>query len=147
MDSLEELEREKEEIEGESRRITEVSKEALLFVNDRDGIIETALSLKTYTNPADLEAVRELIHIFIERVELFADGHGVIYYNLPVCRRRLEGDQAMEPIYFKKKSPHTSESCGLAQTTGIDPRCSSFPRTSAGFPRTRGDRPSLRILC
>ena len=36
-------------------------KRALLFVNDRDGIIETALDHKTWIDSADPEAIREFL--------------------------------------------------------------------------------------
>ena len=142
IDDLEELEKEKAELEKIGEQITEASEEALIFVNDRDGIIETALNLKTYTDPADLEAMRELMYVFIEQVEIFADGHGVIYYNLPVRRTGPEDAPAKETIHFeKKKALHTPESCGLAQTTGIDRGVSRSGIEGRRFPRTRGDRP------
>ena len=120
IDELEEIEKEKAELEKAGEQIAEASQEALLFMNDRDGIIETALDLKTYTDPEDLEAIRELMHIFIERVEVFDDGHGVIYYNLSVRSTGPEGTPDKETIRFeKKKAPQSDESCGLAQTTGL----------------------------
>ena len=47
------------------------------------------MSRKMFTDPEDPEAVRDLIEIFIQRVELFQDGHGVIYYK--PCRSAPKG--------------------------------------------------------
>ena len=68
IDRMKMLEDEKADLKKKIDQIAEVSEEALLFVNNKEGIIETALSQKTFTNPEDPEAIRELLHIFIERV-------------------------------------------------------------------------------
>ena len=118
---VDEFEREKEELEKMLEGIAEATEETLLFVNDRDGIIETVMSRKMFTDPEDPEAVRALIGVFIERVELFQDGHGVIYYNLPVRSERPEGIPAEETIEFEKrnkKGPAAAQSCVLALSTG-----------------------------
>ena len=123
IDHLVKLEKEKADLTKQIDRTDEVSEEALLFVNDREGIIETALNLKTLTDPEDPEAIRELLHIFIERVDLFADGHGVIYYSLPVRSSGPEGTPDRESIYFeKKKGPKVPQSCGFDGSTGVN-RC------------------------
>ena len=49
-----------EELEQEEKQIVEGNNEARLFVNDKAGIIETALNQKTFTDPADPGAIREL---------------------------------------------------------------------------------------
>ena len=101
-DDLEKLLKEEEELDQEEKRISEATEDARIFVSNRAGIIETAMNLKTYTDPEDLEAQRELMHLFIERVEVFHDGHGVIEYDLPVhCEGSADG-QTREAIYFKR---------------------------------------------
>ena len=101
-------------------RITEHIEDDLLFVNNKEGIIETALNRKTLTDPADPAAVRELLHIFIERVEVFEDKHGIIYYDLPVRSAGPEGTPAKETIYFDpKKGLMAPKSCGFDGRTGV----------------------------
>ena len=111
---------EQEELDQEDKRISEATEDARIFVNNRAGIIETAMNLKTYTDPKDLEAQRELMHLFIERVEVFHDGHGVIEYDLPVhCEGSADG-QTREAIYFKRtKDPVASQSCGIDGSMGV----------------------------
>ena len=46
-------------------------KRPFLFVNDQAGIIETAMDYKTWTDPEDPEAIRELFKVFIQEVEVF----------------------------------------------------------------------------
>lgn len=120
-DDLERLLTEEEELHRELARITSASEEAFLFVNNRDGIIETAMNLKTFMDPEDPEAIRELIGLFIERVDVMDKDHGVIHYDLPVrCEGSGDG-QTEETIYFKKRTKSTvvNESCGLEQGTGL----------------------------
>ena len=122
IESMAKLEDEKADLKKKIDQIAEVSEEALLFVNNKEGIIETALSQKTLTNPEDPEAIRELLHIFIERVYLFADKTGVIHYDLPIHSAGPEGIPAKETIYLEKKGgPKASESCVFDGTTGPDP--------------------------
>ena len=121
IESMANLEDEKADLKKKIDQIAEVSEEALLFVNNKEGIIETALSRKTLTNPEDPEAIRELLNIFIERVELFQDKHGTIHYDLPIRSAQPEGT-AKETIYLeKKRGPKASESCVFDGTTGPDP--------------------------
>ena len=118
IDRLKMFEDEKADLQKQIAQIAEVSEEALLFVNQKEGIIETALSQKTLTNPEDPEAIRELLNIFIERVELFQDKHGIIYYDLPIRSAKPEGT-AKETIYLeKKREPKASESCVLMEPRG-----------------------------
>lgn len=118
--NLEKLENEKDELEQAAERINEVSEEARLFVNDKDGIIETAMDKKTYAEPADPEAIRELLHIFIHEVTVFEEGYGVIYYDLPVRSAGPEGTRAKETIYLeKKKGLMTPASCVFDGRTGL----------------------------
>ena len=119
-DDLERLLTEEEELERELERITSTTQEAFLFVNNRDGIIETAMNLKTYTDPEDPKAIRELFGLFIKRVEVVDKDHGVIHYDLPVRCEESEDGQTEETIYFEKRTdnPVAKESCGLAQSMG-----------------------------
>ena len=119
-DDLEKLLKEEEELDQEDKLISEATEDARIFVNNRAGIIETAMNLKTYTDPEDLEAQRELMHLFIERVEVFHDGHGVIEYDLPVhCEGSADG-QTRETVYFKRtKDPVGSKSCGFDGSMGL----------------------------
>ena len=144
--SLGALEMEWDELEQAAERIAEVSEKARLFVTDKDGIIETAMDLKTYAEPADPEAIRELFHIFIDKVEVFNEDYGFIYYRLPVRRALSEDTPAKEIIYFeKKKDSMAREVCGLDGCTGIDRFQSSSGQTDPRFPRRRGDRPSIDL--
>jgi site-specific DNA recombinase len=120
-DDLETLLTEEDELQRELARISSATEEAFLFVNDRDGIIETAMNLKTYTNPEDPEAIRELIGLFIERVEVMDGEHGVIHYDLPVRREGREDTQTEETIFFEKrpKNPITNQNCGLEASMGL----------------------------
>ena len=116
---LEKFELEKQDLQKQLDLNAEASKEALLFLNDREGIIETALDLKTLTDPEDPEAIRELFQIFIERVEIFEDRHGDIHYTLPVQSAGPEGTPGRETIYFEKKTrSKAAKSCGLEGFTG-----------------------------
>ena len=148
IDELEELDKEKEELQKIAEQTAEATEEALLFVNDKAGIIETALNHKTFTDPADPEAIRELMHIFIERVEVFQDKHGIIYYNFQVRSAEAEGTPAQETIYFEKnKGPLAPKSCGFDGSTGIDRVASPTYRSRTRLPHTRGDRPmDLKML-
>ena len=146
MNDLERILEEKEEVEQTLSRMAEADEQTLLFVNDREGVIETALNLKTYTDPEDPEAIRELMQVFIDRVELFQDGNGYIQYNLTVHSSEPGNDQPADRISFKKRqSSGTNENCGLAQSTGIDP-ASAYRQPQAGWiPRRRGDRPQIEV--
>ena len=118
---LEKLLTEEEELEQADSRITEATSEARIFINNPEGIIETAMNLKTFTDPEDLEAVRELLHIFIERVEVFPDGHAFIQYDLPVRCEESEDELTREIIYFetRKKRSKTIKTCVIDGTTGL----------------------------
>ena len=100
--------------------MAEADEQTLLFVNNRKQVIETVLDLKTYTDPEDPAAIRELMKLFIDRVDLFQDGSGRIQYNLTVSSGESGNGQNTDRISFKKKQdPVTHESCGLAQFTEL----------------------------
>ena len=143
---LEKLELEKQDLQKQLDLNAEASKEALLFLNDREGIIETALNLKTLTDPEDPEAIRELFQIFIERVDVFQDRHGDIYYTLPVQSAGPEGTPGRETIYFEKKTrSKATKSCGLEGLTGIDPARQGPCPGRRRFPRVGGWKDELSI--
>ena len=144
-DDLEKLLEEQEELDQEDKRISEATEDARIFVSNRAGIIETAMNLKTYTDPEDLEAQRELMHLFIERVEVFHDGRGVIEYDLPVhCEGSADG-QTREAIYFKRtKDPVASQSCGFDGSMGMDPMCIPAEPEVRGRPRGLVDGPLVK---
>ncbi len=149
IDDLANLEIERADLEKEGSQIDEATEEALRFVNDPAGIIETALDYKTWTNPEDPEAIKEFLQIFIEKVEVFeleegaTDQRAVIHYDIRAFGAGAKGASATETIHIgKKKSLNVSaDNCGLDGFTGIDPERFMPPRTGNRFPRTRGDRP------
>ena len=124
INKLDKLENEKTELQQQTDRIAEVSEEALLFVNDREGIIQTALNRKTYTSPDDPEAIRQLMKIFIDRVEVFQGGYGIIHYDLPARSLGTGDTPASETIYFEKRKGRAApESCGFPQGMGMPLTC------------------------
>ena len=106
--NLAKLEQESADLEKEGNQIDAATEEALLFVNDQAGIIETALDYKTWTDPEDPKAVREFLKIFIKKVEVFeleegaTDQRAVIHYDL---RAFKAGAPGTETIHIGKKSP------------------------------------------
>ena len=123
---LAKLEREREALEKADSQITQDSEEALLFVNDKNGIIETALSLKTFTDPADPDAVRELMKIFIKKVAIFPrepgakKQRGIIDYDLPARQAGPPDVPDTETVYFeKRKTPADPKSCVFDASTGV----------------------------
>ena len=120
------LEKESATLENESTRINVNTEEALLFVNDQDGIIQTALDYKTWTDPEDPEAIRELFQIFIQRVEVFeledgaTDQRADIYYDLRAFKAPGQDDAGTETIHVGKKKPVTPSDlkCGFESFTG-----------------------------
>ena len=111
-DDLEKLLEEKESLEIKAKAIADATEEAHLFVTNREGIIETAINKKLFTDPADPEATRELLQLFIERIEIFADKSGKIYYDLPIRKTGTEDTPGEETIFLeRKKQPVTPESC------------------------------------
>ena len=115
-DDLEKLLEEKEDLEIKAKAIADATEEAHLFVTNREGIIETAINKKLFTDPADPEATRDLLQLFIERVEIFADKSGKIYYDLPIRKTGTEDTPGEENIFLerkkeRKKTSVTPESC------------------------------------
>ena len=121
------LETEIQELEQKAAQIADNTEEARLFINDKEGIIATALDRKIFTNPDNLDEVRDFMRIFIERVEVFPrEGktqRATIQYDLPVRLAPSEGDPTTETIYLGKKGGHLStKSCGFQACTGRRPR-------------------------
>ena len=106
INNLAKLEKERADLEKEGNQIDAATEEALLFVNDQEGIIETALDYMTWTNHKDPEAVREFLKIFIKKVEVFeleegaTDQRAVIHYDL---RAFKAGASGTETIHIGKK--------------------------------------------
>ena len=146
---LAKLERERETLEKADSQITKDSEEALLFVNDKNGIIETALSLKTFTDPADPDAVRELMKIFIKKVAIFPrepgakKQRGLIDYYLPARQAGPPDVPDTETVYFeKRKTPADPKSCVFDDSTGVYPSGETSPQFTLSSPRTYGGMPN-----
>ena len=123
---LAKLEGERKALEKADSQITKDSEEALLFVNDKNGIIETALSLKTFTDPADPDAVRELMKIFIKKVAIFPREPGA---------KKQRGDNRLRPagtpsrthrtfptpnrLLREEKNPRRSQKLCFDASTGV----------------------------
>ncbi len=126
---LAELEKERATLEREVNQIGDATEEALLFVNDQAGIIETAMDYKTWIDPEDPEAVRELFKVFVHRVEVFevedgaTDQRMVIHYDMRAFKAPAQEGSDTETIYIgKKKSLGVStNNCGFGTRIGIDP--------------------------
>lgn len=127
---LAELEKERATLENAGSQINEETEEALLFVNDQAGIIETAMDYKTWTDPQDPEAIRELFKIFTRKVEVFeledgaTDQRAVIHYDLRAFKTSGQDGSDTETIHIgKKKSLGVSaNNCGFGTSTGIRSR-------------------------
>ena len=112
------LETELQELEAKVARITADTEEARLFINDREGIIATALDRKTFTNPDNIDEVRDFMHIFIKRVWVLPrEGktqRATIHYDLPVRLAPSDDDPTTETIILGKKGGRMStKSCGF----------------------------------
>ena len=143
INNLAKLEKERADLEKESNQIIEATEEALLFVNDQEGIIETALDYMTWTDPKDPEAVREFLKIFIKKVEVFeleegaTDQRAVIHYDLRAFKAGASGTETIH-IGKKKSLEASANNCGLAVFTPLHSR-----RERAGQ-GVRGRRPDHR---
>ena len=124
INNLAKLEKERADLEKEGNQIDEATEEALLFVNDQEGIIETALDYMTWTDPKDPEAVREFLKIFIKKVEVFeleegaTDQRAVIHYDLRAFKAGASGTETIH-IGKKKSLEASANNCGLDGCTGV----------------------------
>ena len=131
---LAELEKERAALENEGNQIGDATEEALLFVNDQAGIIETAMDYKTWTDPEDPEAIRELFKVFIQKVEVFeleegaTDQRVVIYYDLRAFKASGQDGSNTETIHIGKKKPLgvSANNCGFGTRTGSHPGCGQY---------------------
>ena len=129
LNDLAALEKERAGLEREGNQINDATEEALLFVNDQAGIIETALAYKTWIDPEDPEAVRELFQVFIQKVEVFEVEEGAtdqrvdIYYDLRAFKAAGQDGTNAETIHIgKKKSLRVSDNnCGFGTPIGVRP--------------------------
>ncbi len=117
------LETEVQELEAKAAQIAADTEEARLFINDKEGIIATALDQKTFTNPDNLDEVRDFMHIFIKRVYVFPrEGktqQATIHYDLPVRLGPSDSDPTTETVILGKKGGRMSnKSCGFKVSTG-----------------------------
>ena len=121
IDNLEGLEKEKKELVAEINQITDDTNEARLYVTNPEGIMATALDLKTYTESEDPEAVKQILNMFIDRVEVYRD-HAEIYYKISAHSEESAELPGVEIISFDKKGrPLSAESCLLEGSTGVNP--------------------------
>ena len=108
MSDLDNLETERAALEKEGDQVSEATEEALIFVNDQAGIIETALDYKTWLDPEDPEAVRQFFQIFIQKVQIFELEDGAtdqrvdIHYDLRAFKTTAKDASATETIHIGK---------------------------------------------
>ena len=102
IDNLEGLEKEKKELVAEINQITDDTNEARLYVTNPEGIMATALDLKTYTESEDPEAVKQILQMFIDRVEVYRD-HAKIYYKISAHSEESAELPGVEIICFDTK--------------------------------------------
>ena len=129
MSDLHDLETERAALEKEGDQVSEATEEALLFVTDPAGIIQTVMDYKTWLDPEDPEAVKEFLKIFIEKVEVFELEEGAtdqrvdIYYDLRAFKTTAKDASATETIHIGKKKSRgvSANNCGLDVRTGIHP--------------------------
>ena len=127
MSDLHDLETERAALEKEGNQVSEATEEALLFVNDQAGIIETAMDYKTWLDPEDPEAVKEFFKIFIEKVEVFELEEGAtdqrvdIYYDLRAFKATGQDASATETIHIGKKRSLgvSANNCGFGTRIGV----------------------------
>ena len=113
------LEKEDEELEEAISRIDDDTEELRLYVSDKEKLTAALLDLKTYTEPKDPEAAKELVKGCIERVEVFSD-RIEIYYRMWQHNGSPDAWQNMEIIYLKDMKDYVpSESCLLESSTGL----------------------------
>ena len=148
MENLDALVKERRGIKEGIDKINDNDKELEQYITDPDGVMEKLLEMKTYTMPQDPQLVRQLIELYVDRIEIYRK-HGVIYYHMGTC----EGDQpAMETIYLddegqakcdsqQPRDPQDAVCCPLGGSTGIDRGLDTCLQGDGRFPRPRGDRP------
>ena len=114
------LEKQEDELKTAVSQINDDTEELRLYVSDKEKLTATLLDLKTYTEPKDPEAAKELVKGCIERVEVFSD-RIEIYYRMWQHSGGPDDWQNMEIIYLDEMKGYVpSESCLLGSSTGID---------------------------
>ena len=132
------LRSEQEILDREKLDIDEETKERMSFLTDPDSILKTSIELRTYVDPEDKEACRELLHYFIQTVDLYDDS-GTIHYTLPLPDTHHKDGGHSSKITFNNKSI-LSEHATPAHT-GIDLTPAIARSATRQFPHPRGDRP------
>ena len=137
------LEQQQEELKQAISQINDDTEELRLYVSDKEKLTATLLDLKTYTEPTDRQAAKELIEGCVERVEVYRD-RIEIYYRLWSHNGGPDDWPSMEIINLDEMKDHvSSESCLLERSTGIDPGPCIGVWMGSWFPRRRGDRPLM----
>ena len=151
MEDLEKLEKERRKNEKEIDEINANDTEVQQYITNPDGIIEKLLDQKTYIASQDPQLVKQLIELYVDRIEVYLN-HAVIYYHLGTRK----GEQpATDTIYLNKEDQAAydsqeaqdipdAESCLLDGHTGIflvPGHPFLLPRRK---PRRCGDLPPLR---
>ena len=112
------LERKQEELEEAISQINDDTDELRRYVSDKGKLTATLLDLKTFTEPIDPQAAKELIEGCVDRVEVFAD-RIEIYYRLWAHNGGPEDWPSMEIIYLEEMEGYVSlQNCLLGQSTG-----------------------------
>ena len=126
LDSLDQLEAEKQNLNWEMGWINETTQEAHRFMSDPEGVIATAMDLRTYTEAKDDRAIRELVRTVIDTVKVYPD-YGEIYYVLPVSVAGSTESCTTESVPLTKTSSRANgKSHPLDGLTGVVPRSDFF---------------------
>ena len=119
MESIDRLGRERQAVAAEIQKLAKDTREARLFLTDPQGIIDTLMDYKTYTESEDPEAVRDFALTFIQRIEVFND-HIDIYYHLSPQLEELKDNLRKETINLKDDNGFDrKKSCLLDKFMGI----------------------------
>ena len=130
---LDELREERLSLEAELKAGEERVKNRAIFVNEPERIIANAIDKRTYLEARDPHKVRQLMKIFVRRLDI--DDETVrIEYEIPIPQE--DGDPIRSETIFLRDTKCVSEG-----SMGIDPGNVGTTVSSTRFPRRRGDRP------
>ena len=119
MEEIDNLGRERQAMAAEIERAAETTREAKFFLTDPQGLIDTLLDYKTYTESEEPDAVRDLALTFIQRIEVFND-HIDIYYHLSPELVNLKDNLRKETITLKADNDRDRKKrCLLGKYMGI----------------------------